>query len=111
MRRREQDRERVEAMVGYANSGRCRWHVLLEYFGVTGPEGGCGTCDNCRTAAQREADQAGRPQAPRLAPVDTRFLRGRFVEVSGAGRGMIEAIEGDRVAVRFPDESTRWFAR
>ena len=112
MRRRDQDRDRLDAMVSYATTGRCRWQVLLEYFGESAPQGGgCGTCDNCRAATQRESERAGRPQVTKPQPVDARFLRGRYVEVSGAGRGMIEAVDDDRIAVRFPDTSTRWFTK
>jgi ATP-dependent DNA helicase RecQ len=36
-------------MVLYAQSPKCRWRLLLEYFGpdVPAPEFRCGVCDNC----------------------------------------------------------------
>jgi ATP-dependent DNA helicase RecQ len=48
--KQERDREALEQMVGYAQSGYCRWKLLLDYFGdaSAGIER-CGTCDNCRS--------------------------------------------------------------
>ena len=48
--KQERDREALAQMVGYAQSGFCRWKLLLDYFGdeSTGIEH-CGTCDNCRS--------------------------------------------------------------
>ncbi|TFW14780.1 RecQ family ATP-dependent DNA helicase [Duganella callida] len=44
----ELDREKLERMIGYAQSGFCRWKLLLDYFGdpVPGFEHCC-RCDNC----------------------------------------------------------------
>lgn len=47
--RAERDRAALERMVSYAQTGLCRWRVLLEHLGETPPfDGGrCGHCDNC----------------------------------------------------------------
>lgn len=47
--KQEHDREALAQMVSYAQSGFCRWKLLLDYFGdeSAGIER-CGTCDNCR---------------------------------------------------------------
>ncbi|MYN25322.1 RecQ family ATP-dependent DNA helicase [Duganella levis] len=44
----ELDREKLERMISYAQSGFCRWKLLLDYFGdpVPGFEHCC-RCDNC----------------------------------------------------------------
>ncbi|NYE60299.1 ATP-dependent DNA helicase RecQ [Duganella sp. 1224] len=44
----ELDREKLERMISYAQSGFCRWKLLLDYFGdpVPGFEKCC-RCDNC----------------------------------------------------------------
>jgi ATP-dependent DNA helicase RecQ len=44
----ELDREKLERMIGYAQSGFCRWKLLLDYFDdlVPGFERCC-RCDNC----------------------------------------------------------------
>lgn len=39
--------EKLNRMVEYAQSARCRWKFLLEYFGETADWGRCGACDNC----------------------------------------------------------------
>jgi len=46
--KQEHDREALAQMVSYAQSGYCRWKLLLDYFGDSsaGIER-CGTCDNC----------------------------------------------------------------
>ena len=46
--RREQDRAKLRAMVGYCQSARCRTRFLLEYFGEPADEEWtCGNCDAC----------------------------------------------------------------
>ena len=46
--RREQDRAKLRAMVGYCQSARCRTRFLLEYFGEpVDNEWVCGNCDAC----------------------------------------------------------------
>lgn len=42
-----QDREAMHTMMHYAQSTRCRWQLLLEFFGET-VASPCGVCDNCR---------------------------------------------------------------
>ena len=41
------EREKLERMALYAQSARCRWKELLEYFSEGGSFDRCGTCDNC----------------------------------------------------------------
>ena len=40
----------IGPMVSYAQSARCRWKLLLDYFGddTAGIER-CGVCDNCKS--------------------------------------------------------------
>jgi ATP-dependent DNA helicase RecQ len=45
--RRDGEREKLERMIGYAQSALCRWKLLLEYFGEVGGFERCGRCDNC----------------------------------------------------------------
>jgi ATP-dependent DNA helicase RecQ len=49
-RRLDEDRERIDAVMRYAQSTRCRAATLAEYFAVDAPDA-CGNCDNCRTDA------------------------------------------------------------
>ena len=46
--RREQDRAKLRAMVGYCQSARCHTRFLLEYFGeAVDDDWACGNCDAC----------------------------------------------------------------
>ncbi|MBN8728085.1 MAG: DNA helicase RecQ [Xanthomonadales bacterium] len=44
--RKRVERNKLEALLGYAEDAACRRRRLLAYFGETGPER-CGNCDNC----------------------------------------------------------------
>jgi ATP-dependent DNA helicase RecQ len=50
------DRERLEAMMRYAQSPLCRRRLLREYFGE-GRGDDCGHCDNCRSGLVRLASE------------------------------------------------------
>ena len=45
--RSEGDREKLVRMARYAQSARCRWKELLDYFGEGDEFDRCGVCDNC----------------------------------------------------------------
>jgi ATP-dependent DNA helicase RecQ len=53
--RGEQDHATLKAMIDYARSGRCRWRMLLEYFGDEPPWERCNHCDSCRLASDAES--------------------------------------------------------
>lgn len=53
--RDERDRANLAAMVDYARSGRCRWHLLLAHFGESAQWQHCGHCDSCQLVAQAQA--------------------------------------------------------
>jgi ATP-dependent DNA helicase RecQ len=57
--RRLKDREKLEAMVSYCRTARCRTRRILEYFGVEEDAGWeCGHCDNCVAVDMRAAPVA-----------------------------------------------------
>ncbi|KQQ32386.1 recombinase RecQ [Duganella sp. Leaf126] len=63
----ERDREGLEQMVGYAQSGYCRWKLLLDYFGDASPGfEKCCQCDNCLSppSIQLSAHDLVETQAP-----------------------------------------------
>ena len=66
--RHRDDRARLELMMRYAQSPRCRMALLAEYFGADAQER-CGHCDNCRAPAPstRRRPTRQRP-APRPEP-------------------------------------------
>jgi len=56
--KRDLDRETLERMVFYAQTGQCRWQVLLQYLEDEAPAERCQHCDNCLLLAEHEAQQA-----------------------------------------------------
>jgi ATP-dependent DNA helicase RecQ len=56
--KREQDRAALERMVNYAQSGQCRWRMLLEHLEGGAPFERCNGCDNCHRIAARQAELA-----------------------------------------------------
>jgi ATP-dependent DNA helicase RecQ len=70
--RRIADRQRLDALLAYVKTPRCRNQVILEYLGE--PESPpCGRCDNCqrsREAALAAADAASRLEAKATAELD-----------------------------------------
>ena len=43
----EKDKEKLERMMQYGQSARCRWHLLHAYFAEEMEAERCGNCDNC----------------------------------------------------------------
>ena len=41
------DKEKLERMMQYGQSAKCRWRLLHNYFGEEMEDERCGTCDNC----------------------------------------------------------------
>jgi ATP-dependent DNA helicase RecQ len=122
-RKRDLDREALERMVFYAQTGQCRWRVLLEHLEDAAPFDRCGHCDNCRRIAAHEAvveDLLRRKEAEAqedgehdedgehgdAPPV---FARGDVVEVRRYGRGVVEEATATQVTVAFADRSRRSF--
>jgi len=99
--KREQDNEALEQMVFYAQTGRCRWQVLLDYFGHAeegGPRGQCGHCDNCRrmaalTAVHDDSSTAAVPAA--LPPSESSTVVDDLVAAPLVMAGTVEAILPD----------------
>lgn len=112
--RRLQDRETLERMVAYAQSGRCRWQLLLGDLDESARLERCGTCDNCRRIAAHEAAMA-QPiivSAGNAAPsseVLSAFCIGDAVKVQRFGRGTVIAWDGSSVTIGFDDGSERCF--
>jgi ATP-dependent DNA helicase RecQ len=116
-RKRDLDREALERMVFYAQTGQCRWHVLMEHLEGEAPFERCEHCDNCRRIKAHEAvvEELLR-QAPAeedvAEPEDSAtpvFARGDLVEVKRYGRGVVEEAGATQVTVVFSDRSRRSF--
>lgn len=112
--RQEHERESLERMVAYAQSGFCRWKVLMTYFGDEDFDP-CGICDNCLhppAAAEPAAPEQKtrlRKRAPQKKPDAIQV--GTFVSVPKYDEGQVVSIAGDQVTVTFPDNETRTFLR
>ena len=116
-RKRDLDREALERMVFYAQTGQCRWRVVLEHLEGVAPFERCEHCDNCRRIAAHEAvveDLLRRKEAEveEEAPEEDEtpvFARGDLVEVRRYGRGVVEEATATQVTVVFADRSRRSF--
>lgn len=107
------DHEALERMVFYAQTGFCRWKVLLEYFGEAVAWEHCGGCDNClRPPEQALSPEHVRHHAPppasRAAPA---FVAGNAVRVARYGEGRVVSSAGDKVTIVFPSSETKTFLR
>jgi ATP-dependent DNA helicase RecQ len=65
-KKRESDRARLQAMLDYAETRRCRVQYLLEYFVEEVPP--CGKCDNCTGRNQAESDEEAEPEEVEQRP-------------------------------------------
>ncbi|WP_341866825.1 RecQ family ATP-dependent DNA helicase [Caballeronia pedi] len=130
--RADRDRAVLNRMVTYAQSARCRWRMLLDYFAADiedthlqesehGPGvshrkpidelggKGCGVCDNCLHPPAIQ-DNPREIQLPERTEEKTRpFCVGDIVRVRRYGEGTVEMVSGDRIAVRCADDEVRTF--
>jgi ATP-dependent DNA helicase RecQ len=101
--RRERDQRKLEQMVMFAQTARCRWGVLLEYFGEDTSADGCGHCDVCvRNHSQTDT-------AVSASPIHCEV--GDAVRLSLNESGTVTAITGDSVEVKCDDGAVRLFSR
>jgi len=110
--RADRDHEALERMVFYAQTGFCRWRVLLEYFDDPLPFDGehCGFCDNCLRMKEALPGPKERPPAEADKPSETiRWRPQDEVRVPRYGTGRVERATLDEVEVRFADGSSRRF--
>jgi ATP-dependent DNA helicase RecQ len=131
--KRAQDRAALEGMVFYAQTGQCRWHVLLEHLQEQAAFARCGSCDNCRRIAALEDELArraqetinvappggngpdGAPQAESNAPAAAtspdghRFRPDDLVTVRRYGQGKVVAADSLSVTVEFGAGQRRSF--
>jgi ATP-dependent DNA helicase RecQ len=106
--RAERDRAALERMVFYAQTGFCRWRVLLEHFEqqTAFADFRCGHCDNCTRPPVVEEP---RDNATVRAAPPPRWQPGAQVIVPRYGRGEVLQATPDEAEVRFPDGSVRRF--
>lgn len=106
------DHEALERMVFYAQTGFCRWKVMLDYFGEQVDWEHCGSCDNClRPPEQTLAPEHVRHHIPPPAHSAPALASGSAVRVPKFGEGRVVSSKGDKVTIVFPDSATRTFLR
>jgi ATP-dependent DNA helicase RecQ len=117
--RRAQDRVKLEEMVRYCRTAKCRTRMILEYFGEEQAEEWiCGHCDNC--VAPRVEGMTAAAEAPAIAMRDDAASAGTGSVDDGApvgvgdevthgtfGEGLVLAIAGDKAEVDFERHGTR----
>ncbi len=108
--KQERDKQALEQMVAYAQSGLCRWKLLLDYFGDAGDFERCCTCDNCQSppalAMPITLDEL--PPAPAEPPAP-QIAVGSRVRVPRYQIGTVLSVAGDQVTIAFPENTTRTF--
>ena len=117
--KREGDRDMLERMVFYAQTGRCRWKVLLDHFGESLDESGCGSCDNCIRFALAREQEAKEGEATTPGPggalasdekaTAVEFAPGDAVRVPRYGRGVVDSIDAAGINVMFAGDRRRMF--
>jgi ATP-dependent DNA helicase RecQ len=66
--KQEADRDKLQRMALYAQSGQCRWKALLDYFSEGDEFERCGICDNCvRPPEEQHAPPVDRERQAFLA--------------------------------------------
>jgi ATP-dependent DNA helicase RecQ len=112
--RRQQDRETLERMVSYAQSGRCRWQLLLSDLAQAAELKRCGACDNCRRITAHENEMA-QPivmtddEAGLVARTPPAFAADDRVRVRRFGPGVVIASDATSITVGFEDGTQRCF--
>lgn len=110
--RREHDKAELEAMVAYAQSGTCRWQVLLRHFEPAAEHPTCGHCDSCQRLqafeALRAAEAAQGVPTPSAEPIRV-MAAGTPVRVRRYGLGEVVSGDGSSLTIRFPGGAERSF--
>jgi ATP-dependent DNA helicase RecQ len=108
-------RRALERMVFYAQTGFCRWKVLLEYFGEQVEWQRCGSCDNCTHPPERMltpvAHETAAARGNAALPVASAGMLapGAAVRVPKYGEGRVQSVSGEKIAIVFPSGQTRTF--
>jgi ATP-dependent DNA helicase RecQ len=109
--RAEMDATKLEQLMAYAYSVRCRWRTLLDYFDETPDWERCGVCDNCRhPVAQAEAEAEPREEGQGSAVAASRFALGQRVAVPRYGEGTVTETAVGIVTIAFEDGEQRRFS-
>jgi ATP-dependent DNA helicase RecQ len=79
--RRRVEHLKLNALLGYCESARCRRQVLLEYFGDA-HDGACGNCDTCLEPVETwDGTEAAQKLLSAVARTDQIFGQGYLIDV------------------------------
>ncbi len=79
--RKQVERQKLSALLGYCETARCRRRVLLEYFGESQPES-CGNCDTCLEPVQTfDGSQAARKAMSAIYRTGEMFGAAHIIDV------------------------------
>jgi ATP-dependent DNA helicase RecQ len=112
--KQERDREALEQMVGYAQSGYCRWKLMLDYFADDQPGfERCDCCDNCVSPPSVQMEEGEEalfepPPEPSVPPPPV-IAVGSQVKVPKFDIGTVLSVAGDQVTIEFPENTTKTF--
>ncbi len=81
-RRKAAEYAKLDKMIDYAETGRCRQRAVLDYFGDPSP-GNCGLCDNCGGVRSVSAITSGENKTAAQHPHVVEAVR---IALSGAAR-------------------------
>jgi ATP-dependent DNA helicase RecQ len=123
----QHNRQSLEHMVSYAQSGYCRWKVLLEYFSEEAEWEHCDHCDNCLqppeaalTPAHVAIGQGSKGQKNgssgtnlpgRTVTLSPAFAVGTAVQVPQMGKGQVIGSTKEMITILFPDNKKRNFLK
>lgn len=95
----QQDRQRLEALLGYCEQVECRRPALLGYFGES-YEGNCGHCDNCHNPPElNDATEEAQKALSCIYRTGQRFGAAHIVQVLlGKRSERIESLGHDQLS-------------
>ena len=98
--RKRIERRKLDALLGYCESVRCRRQTLLAYFGEE-HAGVCGNCDNCLTPPQTwDATEASRKALSAVFRTGQRFGVAHLTDVlRGGDTGRVRQLGHDQLGV------------
>jgi ATP-dependent DNA helicase RecQ len=109
--RADSDQRRLEQMDAYGKSARCRWNILLTYFGEPTREEPCGQCDNCFAPLAERIQETDSLASQLGLPGTHRFDVGDAVELPVHGAGTVTRVQSKTLEVEFPDGKSGKFRK
>jgi len=98
--RRQDERERLNALAALVEASSCRRAILLRHFGESPPER-CGNCDNCLAPPSTiDATEAARKFLSAAFRTEMRFGAGHLIDVlAGSDSEKVRRFGHDRLSV------------